>query len=157
MCSFSLFGPILQATPSYLAENHYQNPSDNTKTPFQKAWNTELPAFLFFEQQPELAGYFGAFMAVQRGEMPGWLTVYPIEEETRGWDPEEPVFVDMGGGFGHQCLDLTTKYPTLPGRVILQDLPHTVDKAVPMKGVELTVHDFFTPQTVKGNSKSFRR
>lgn len=144
-------GPILQCTPSFFAENGYKNPNDNVKAPFGKAFKTDLPAFLYLQTQPKLVKYFGDFMVGQRGETPGWLSVYPIEEETKDWDPEKPVFVDIGGGFGHQCKDLKTKYPDLPGKVILQDLPHQIDNAVaPAKDVELMVHDFFAPQPVKG-------
>lgn len=89
-------------------------------------------------------------MAVQRGELPIWLSVYPIDEETKGWNPENPVFVDVGGGIGHQCLALRTKYPQLPGRVILQDLLPALEHALPMQNVEVLEHDFFQPQPIKG-------
>jgi hypothetical protein len=36
------------------------------------------------------------------------------------------------------------------GRVVLQDLPYAVDMALKTAGVENTVHDIFTLQTVKG-------
>lgn len=84
--------------------------------------------------------------------MPSWLSRYPIEEETKDWDPTKPVFVDVGGGFGHKCLEFKTEKPNIPGRVILQDLNHSIQNALPMKDVELEVHDFFTPQTIKGLS-----
>lgn len=89
-------------------------------------------------------------MVDQRGEMPSWLSKYPIEEETKDWNPKEPVFVDIGGGFGHKCLELRMEKPDIPGRVVLQDLDHAIKNALPMKDVDLEVHDFFTPQTVKG-------
>lgn len=148
--SFDLFGPILQQTPAFFAETKYRNPDNPARSPFQKGWNTEVPAFLWFGDHPELAGYFNAFMVAQRGEMPGWLTKYPIEEETKGWKAQEPVFVDIGGGMGHQCEDLKSKYPNLPGRIILQDLPHAIAAAPAKPGIEAQAHDFFTPQPVKG-------
>lgn len=148
--SFNLLGPILQQTPAFFAETKYRNPDNPAHAPFGKGWNTELPVFLWLAHQPQFIGYFNAFMAAQRGEMPGWLTTYPIREETRGWNPQEPVFVDIGGGIGHQCADLKSKYPDLPGRVILQDLPHAIQGALATPGVEAQVHDFFTPQSVKG-------
>jgi O-methyltransferase domain len=82
--------------------------------------------------------------------MPTWLSVYPVEEETKSWSPERPVFVDVGGGLGHQCAALKGTYPELPGRVILQDLPHAIQVAMTTPGVEDTVHDFFQPQPVEG-------
>jgi demethylsterigmatocystin 6-O-methyltransferase len=40
--------------------------------------------------------------------------------------------------------------PEVEGRVVLQDLPYAVDTALKTEGVENTVHDIFTLQTVKG-------
>lgn len=126
------------------------NITDNTCAPAQIAFKTDIPYFYWIQEQPRLINYFGEFMVGQRGEMPSWLSKYPIEEETKDWDPKEPVFVDVGGGFGHKCLELRTEKPNVPGRVILQELNHAIENALPMKDVELEVHDFFTPQTVKG-------
>lgn len=89
-------------------------------------------------------------MAARRAGMPTWLSVYPIESETKGWNPELPVFVDIGGGIGHQCAELKGKYPKLPGKVVLQDLPHCIDHALPTPGVDNTVQNFFEPQPIKG-------
>lgn len=89
-------------------------------------------------------------MASRRDASSTWLSVYPILEETQGWNPELPVFIDMGGGIGHQCAELKAKYPQLPGRVILQELPHCINDALPTPGVENIVHDIFQPQPVQG-------
>lgn len=50
----------------------------------------------------------------------------------------------------HTYMALREKYPDIPGRVILQDLPATVERALPTPGVENMAHDFFQPQPVKG-------
>jgi hypothetical protein len=42
------------------------------------------------------------------------------------------------------------KFPEVEGRVVLQDLPYAFNMALKSEGVENTVHDIFTPQTVKG-------
>ncbi|MCJ1423355.1 hypothetical protein MMC29_001238 [Sticta canariensis] len=96
-------------------------------------------------------------MAVQREGSPSWLSVYPINEETKGWNPENPVFVDVGGGIGQQCLALKTKYPQLPGRVVLQDLSAALEHAIPTQNVEVLVHDFFDPQPIKGSKYYYLR
>jgi demethylsterigmatocystin 6-O-methyltransferase len=151
---FSCVGPVLQETPAFLAENKYQSPSDPLHLPFQKAFQTDLPLFRYMHTRPDLVSYFNTFMTAQRGDSPGWLSVYPIEEETKGWNPEEPVFVDVGGGVGHQCSELMTKYPELPGKIILEDLPLAIDNAVPLEGLRTIVHDFFTQQPIKGATNS---
>ncbi|KAM3065863.1 hypothetical protein ACMFMG_009913 [Clarireedia jacksonii] len=154
---FHLLGPILQATPDFLAERDYQNITDSASTPAQVAFNMSGPIFFWLQTQPRLVGNFSDFMVGQRGDMPSWLSRYPIEEETKDWDPNKPVLVDVGGGFGHKCLEFRTEKPNIPGRVILQDLDHSIQNALPMKDVELEVHDFFTPQTVKGAKYYYMR
>ena len=79
-----------------------------------------------------------------------WLDVVPFMQETTSLEPERVHFVDVGGSFGHQCARLKAKYPDLPGRIVLQDLPETIKQARPIEGVEFMAHDFFTPQPVKG-------
>ncbi|PQE29522.1 o-methyltransferase b protein [Rutstroemia sp. NJR-2017a WRK4] len=146
---FHLLGPTLQATPDYLAERGYQNITDNTSAPAQVAFNTNTPLFFWIQTQPRLVNYFGDFMVGQRGEMPSWLSRYPIEEETKDWDPRKPVLVDVGGGFGHKCLEFRTEKPNVPGRVILQDLDHAIQNALPMKDVELESQRFVhTPHNI---------
>lgn len=90
-------------------------------------------------------------MAFRREPKLSWLTVYPVEQETHGWDDaSRPIYVNIGGGIGHQCAQFKEQYPNLPGRVILQDLPHSIAKAMPTPGVENMAHNFFEPQPIKG-------
>lgn len=64
-------------------------------------------------------------MAAQREGLPTFLDVMNFEEEfAQGADSTTPMFVDIGGELGHQCVSLRQRYPTLPGRVILQDQTH---------------------------------
>lgn len=66
-------------------------------------------------------------------------------------DPERIFFVDVGGGHGHQCLQLLEKLPHLHGRVVLQDQAQAIDKLPPIKGVNAMAQDFFQDQTVIGS------
>lgn len=93
---------------------------------------------------------FHEYMAGRRQDDKTWLSVFPVEEETQGWDPEIAVYVDMGGSVGHQCARFKEQFPNVPGRVVLQDLPKTVEAALPTPGVEVMAHDFFKPQPIKG-------
>ncbi|MCJ1382181.1 hypothetical protein MMC17_005293 [Xylographa soralifera] len=142
--------PVYQCLPSFLAANKYTNIASSTQSPFQTAHLTPLPAFLWLQQQPQALHWFGQWMAAQRDGMPTWLNVYPLEAQAAGLDPQAPLFVDVGGGIGHQCQLLKQTYPNLPGRVILQDLPQTIEHAPPIDGVSQQAHDFFTPQPVTG-------
>ena len=148
--SFETVGPQYQAFPAVLATKKYQNLSDNTQTVFNSAFKTDLPGFIWFQQQPERFNHFNKYMAAQRHGLPTWLDVYPIADGTRQWDPQNAVFVDVGGGFGHQCAALQATYPHLPGQIILQDLPQATAHALPLPGVKIMTHDFFQPQPIQG-------
>lgn len=89
-------------------------------------------------------------MALRREPDVSWLTSYPVNEEAKDWDASKAVFVNIGGGVGHQCAQFKNKCPKVPGRVILQDLPHSIEQALPTPGVENMVQDFFEPQPIQG-------
>jgi demethylsterigmatocystin 6-O-methyltransferase len=116
--------------------------------------------FVYFSKHPEKLVHFNEYMAARRQGMATWLSVFPSElVENAKSDKEDALFVDMGGNIGHQCADFKAKYPEVKGRVVLQDLPYAIDMALKTEGVENTVHDIFTRQTVKGiiSRSSLRR
>ena len=87
---------------------------------------------------------------------PSWMDdgFYPIEgrilPELKD-DPDAVTIVDVGGSIGHDLRELKEKMPKIPGRFILQDLSHVIEQAMDLPtGIEATVHDFWTPQPVKG-------
>lgn len=89
-------------------------------------------------------------------DMPTWLDTYPYKEKLQGLDPEQPAFVDLGGGIGHQSIELREKLPELKNKIILQDIPQTLEHAIKHPGVEIVVQDFFQPQGTKGILSRFR-
>lgn len=68
----------------------------------------------------------------------------------------ETIIIDMGGGNGHEILEFRRRFPKAeyPGRVVLQDLPGSLDhidiSAMEKQGVEVMPHNFFTPQPITG-------
>lgn len=83
--------------------------------------------------------------------LPIWLDVFPFEDYSQNIVPKTPLFVDVGGGVGHQCISLRAKFPHLPGRIILQDQAMVVQQAPATEGVETMAHDFWTEQPIKGH------
>lgn len=85
-----------------------------------------------------------------------WLSKSPVKEEVGSWvaKTDQALFVDVGGGRGHQCSSFKAKYPKLTGRIILQELPQTLANLRPIEGVEFMEQDFFKPQDIKGSSTS---
>jgi demethylsterigmatocystin 6-O-methyltransferase len=142
--------PSLQAAPEFLEETKYANPSNMVQTPFQKAFKTNLPRFVWMRSQPDLSANFGLWMTAVHDRQMTWLNVLNFKELAQGSTRETPVFVDIGGGIGHQCALLKSKVPDLVGRVILQDSPRVIEHALPTPGVENTAFDFWGEQPIKG-------
>ncbi|KAA8566481.1 hypothetical protein EYC84_009043 [Monilinia fructicola] len=78
----------------------------------------------------------------------------PLEESVKNIDPNRIIFVDVGGGIGHKCLELKTRFPLLQGQVILEDLPVTLEHALSKDGVKDLPQDIFTSRQVK-NAKFY--
>jgi hypothetical protein len=91
-----------------------------------------------------------------REGQPRWLDIYPFEAELAGKTTADSVLlVDIGGNQGHDLMTFRKRYPKIPGRLILQDLPEPIDKILPpLESIEVMPYDFFTPQPVNG---MFRR
>ena len=58
--------------------------------------------------------------------------------------------VDVAGGKGHDVSSLRARFPNLPGRLVLQDLPRTLEDLTPRDGIEIMPHNVFTEQPIKG-------
>ncbi|CAG8971540.1 hypothetical protein HYALB_00005436 [Hymenoscyphus albidus] len=80
--------------------------------------------------------------------------LYHMNKLANGFDPETPMWVDVGGGYGQKIIALKKAHPDLPGRFIVQDLPGTVQNAPKSDGVEFIAHNFFEEQTVK-NARAY--
>ncbi|KAI4267628.1 MAG: hypothetical protein L6R38_008170 [Xanthoria sp. 2 TBL-2021] len=149
---FNIGNPVYQAIPSFLQEQNFQTDTHG-KFAWHKSTNTDLDFFPWAKQHPQQLSYFQKLMSVPRdGE---WFDVVPFSTNPKYCKPDQAYFVDIGGNIGHQCRRLKAKCPTLPGRIICQDLPETIHSAPPMvQGVEMMPYDFFTPQPVQ-NAKFY--
>ncbi|KAI1110051.1 S-adenosyl-L-methionine-dependent methyltransferase [Nemania sp. NC0429] len=148
---FDNIGPCLQAFPGFLADTKYQDVTNSSNTAFQKAFNTSETAFQWLPKYPERFGPLQQVMTVQGAAGVPWFDVFPFEKELAG-STAPCAFVDVGGGFGHQCHVLSSRFPgLLGGKIILQDLKETIVNIPPVfEGFEKMEHNFFTPQPVKG-------
>ncbi|KAL8770158.1 MAG: hypothetical protein Q9209_004000 [Squamulea sp. 1 TL-2023] len=146
---FNIGNPVYQAIPAFLQEKNFQA-NTNGEFAWHKASSTDLDFFPWAKQHPLQLSYFQKLMSVPRdGE---WFDVVPFLDDCA---PDRAYFVDIGGNIGHQSRRLKAKYPSLPGRIICQDLPETIESAPPMvAGVEMMPYDFFTPQPVQ-NAKYY--
>jgi len=141
---------MFQRLPSFLKEKGYRNITDKNHAVHQDAWKTSLDAFTWLSQHPKNSSDFNQYMATQGRTTPTWLSEYPLGAEIQGWDPKKPLFVDVGGGIGHQCVELIVRYPKLLGRIVLQDLAHCMDEALQSPRFDVMVHDIYDRQPIKG-------
>jgi demethylsterigmatocystin 6-O-methyltransferase len=148
--SFDSMGPAIQALPEFLKETKYADPKDAAHTALQKGWKTDLPGFLWIQTLPEKMTVFQEYLVHNRAGMPTFLDVYPVEEKATGANPDRPLFVDVGGGFGTQAVAFRDRHPNLPGKVIVEDLPQAIGNVLKHPGVEAVEHNFFEAQVVKG-------
>ena len=88
---------------------------------------------------------------------------YPVRKRLVGNSKSEKdavILVDIGGGLGHDLAEFRTKHidtdSDIRGRLILQDKPDVIAQVAPetSRGLEVSVHDFFTEQPIRGKSSS---
>jgi demethylsterigmatocystin 6-O-methyltransferase len=144
--------PVAQVLPEYLKEHGYKDIADKMDLPFQKALGTDLEPFEYLKKDPEQMKALGHVMVLDAVQ--SWVSSYPVETELSKFKSENnsATLVDIGGGFGQHAVAFKQKYPNLPGRIVVQDLPSTLEHLPPTKpqDIEFEEHDFFTPQPIYG-------
>lgn len=116
--------------PKYLRETGYRCPTDPSDGFMQYAFQTKLSSFELFHSIPWVMEDFNKFMGSSMGARQIWTDWYPMQEQLiDGFNPQTPLLVDIGGGWGHDILAFHSKYPN-KGRLILQDLPEVVKNKV---------------------------
>ncbi len=95
-------------------------------------------------------------MEGQRRGRKAWYDNFPAENLVRKGvnnDVASVLMVDVGGGRGHELEDFRKRYPDMAGRLILEDLPETINDIARLdESMERIEYDFFTPQPVKGET-----
>lgn len=147
--------------PDYFAANGYQNPVDARDGPFAFAYQCKGETYFDYLSRSgneRMATAFNETMALQKsGEEVTFVSSYPVRERLSINESERVLFVDVGGGVGHQLLKFRERATSLVGKYVLEDLPGVLAQAndLPEEVVRLG-HDFFQPQppSVHG-AKSF--
>ncbi|KAH9822722.1 O-methyltransferase [Teratosphaeria destructans] len=156
-------GPVLSALPDVLKQQNYRNPSDSTKTAFQVAFDINIPAYQWVPSDERAMEAFLAFLNVPRPDRKKWFDVFPLDQLRRS-DAEESddrvLLVDVGGSTGGQSIAFR-EAAGLSGRIILQDLAHTIAKAnkadLERHQIEPQITDFFQKQPVNGAKAYYLR
>lgn len=127
-----------------------------TDCPWYIGHQTKEIPFSWVHNHPPQGELMLSWMQGQRYGLPIFLDAFDFQKElAQGVDPSTPLFVDVGGAMGHQCIALKQRYPGMTGRIILQDTSSVIQqvKQSPLpgfEGIEAIPYDFFTPQLIKG-------
>ena len=154
LTSFSISIPAYQALPEFLRQTKFQTPS-GSDCAWQHSVKTSMDFFPYYKQHLEQLSNFQKLTSAPRDG--DWFDVVPLAEDAANVSSDHALFVEIGGGIGPQCKRLRTKYPSLPGRVIVQDLPEKIQVATPAQGVEFMTYDLFSPQPVHGKLDIYSR
>ncbi|KAL4931010.1 S-adenosyl-L-methionine-dependent methyltransferase [Aspergillus undulatus] len=152
----SRFTKGILALPEFLEKTNYQNPTSATDTAFQLGYNTKMGFFGHVQQEPVTARRFNNHMGVYAQGRKRWMDpgFYLVQEqliEGTQISKDDVLLVDVGGSFGHDLLDFRRKWPDVPGRLVLQDLPEVVSSVKDKyPDIEVMGHNFFTEQPIKG-------
>ncbi|KAL8802668.1 MAG: hypothetical protein Q9200_006508 [Gallowayella weberi] len=138
------------------AEKHHLSET----TLFEYTFGTKA-IFGLLEKNQEQKQSFDDYMRSRRLTMtPQWFDIYPAVTKLANVrkDTDAILLVDIGGGPGQELERFKQKYPNIPGRCVLQDLPVTLERIQnTVKGIEAMAYDFFTPQPLKGARAYFLR
>ncbi|KAI1174692.1 S-adenosyl-L-methionine-dependent methyltransferase [Nemania sp. FL0916] len=156
--------PAYVALPEFLRKNRYQLPVSKTDTSFALGHGSDPTTFFdWLQTHPMNARYFHEFMAVHRTGDHTWLddkkAAATVIDHFQKQDSSDAIlFVDIGGGLGHQCKLLQSRYPQLQGRVVLEDLPEVIVKVNPDEtSFEKIGMNFFDSQPLKGAAAYYLR
>ncbi|KAL9622889.1 MAG: hypothetical protein Q9160_002815 [Pyrenula sp. 1 TL-2023] len=149
MFGFDFLNKAFQQLPAFLKENGYKNPNQALDTAFHQAFDTKLQFFQFFQQDKDAIRYFHASLTAFKSPIE-WTAAIPLAEKLREADENAPLFVDVGGGHGNQCMAFrkATK-ESFSGRVVSQDLPETLAEAPKHENIEMMAQDFFQKQQIQ--------
>ncbi|KAJ5586919.1 uncharacterized protein N7459_002684 [Penicillium hispanicum] len=153
------FMTVLSRLPEYFHATGWKSPSDGLNGPFQFALQTNNHYFEFLSSHPYYQQAFNTVMGMpfrRRGR--DWFEVFPVAERLAVPNDTDPLIVDIGGNQGEDLEKFKRRFPTLPGRCILQDLPAVIEGIQDLPaGLEAQSHDFFQPQPVRNAKVYFMR
>ena len=132
----------------------YRCPKEGKETPFYNA--QQATKFEWLKQNPVQRKYFDNYMAARRKEVLQWWDVFSVEQHLARQsvpNSDAVLLVDVGGSHGHDLLGFAKCYPSIPGKLVLEDLPETLESVASLpERIEVIAYDFFTPQPVIGIS-----
>ncbi|KAJ5278920.1 hypothetical protein N7478_004292 [Penicillium angulare] len=152
------FMSVLAKLPEYFKSKGLESPGDAFDGPFQFA--IDSPHYFDFLSTNAYYGQaFNTTMTMsfrRRGK--DWFEFFPVAERLHVPNDTDTLIVDIGGSQGEDLKKFKAHFPTLPGKLILQDLPAVVEGAHDLPaGIVAQKYDFFQVQPVKNAKVYFMR
>ncbi|KAI1613983.1 S-adenosyl-L-methionine-dependent methyltransferase [Exophiala viscosa] len=144
-------------------ETPVHEPDDPLRNPYTHRHNQDgLPVWAVMAQFPERFKTFQLGLMAQEDSAPitGFYDFSALYNPDT--DGDRTTLIDLGGGQGQSIIEILSNFPSLRAdKFILQDLPEPIahvkeTKSLP-EGVTAMVHDFWTPQPIKGAKAYFFR
>lgn len=143
--------PAFIHLPSYFAANGFHEPPNQEAGPYADVFSCTY--WQRVNQTPKLKADFDTYMSAHKKGGSSIIDLLPLSILVEGYDKSFPVLlVDIGGGVGHQCMELTSRHPSLQGQIVVQDL--RVSKELELAGIRGMEYNFFTPQPIKSQFQS---
>ncbi|KAK2601235.1 hypothetical protein N8I77_010699 [Diaporthe amygdali] len=154
----------------YFEQNGRKIPTSTHDNPYTFHFQTGgVPIFEWMARFPARIASFNMAMTTASSQGTVSITLFPWSEAV-GWSSSSTVttaatttaetllVVDIGGGRGQAAQVIREQLAGVPGRVIVQDLPGTIEAAQnEHPDVEKMAHNFFEPQPAKGALIYFMR
>ncbi|KAE8391698.1 S-adenosyl-L-methionine-dependent methyltransferase [Aspergillus alliaceus] len=148
--------PAINRTLALLKTTGYLNPGNPHFGPMQYTFNTDATVWEWLAENPEALARFNTYMEGIRGSRPHWADWFPVQQQVIDGTSKEvtrPLLVDIAGGRGHDIAYFSRRVPDALGQLILEDLPSVIEDIQSLDAkVERVKHDFFTTQSIEGES-----
>lgn len=151
--NFDAKGAACMALPEYLKKCKYQNTYDPNDCAFQHGNRSEYNCWEWSDHHRAAVDEFNQAV-IPYVEQASWMNSYPLMARLKAGHnliENEVVLVNISGGRGHECEAIRARYPVLPGRMVLQDNADNIAHALPVRGMDVMIHDIFSPQPIKGS------
>ncbi|KAI2618196.1 S-adenosyl-L-methionine-dependent methyltransferase [Hypoxylon sp. NC1633] len=159
-----LSGALLSANNlfhEFVKKNNYEAPNDMAAGALQYAYKTDKNMFEHLRSLPPYGELFNLHMAGYHQGRPSWMDpgFFPVQERLIGGAEKSDTaafLVDIGGSIGHDMEEFLRKHPSVPGRLVVQDLPAVLNQIKDLdQRIEPMEYNFLTEQPVKGSRAYF--
>ncbi|KAJ5287828.1 hypothetical protein N7478_003514 [Penicillium angulare] len=147
---FTHFLTFISRLPEYFGTRGWENPENIEDSPFSFALGTQSRYFDYLSSKPYYQAAFNTVMASSyRRSEKSWFDFFPVEKKLKIENLSDVLLVDVGGCQGEDLHTFKERFPDLPGRLVLQDLPHVIEAGNIPIGIEGQGYNFFDEQPVK--------